>query len=771
MPNPLPIDQEHELSIAKQSVLTRGDVAQEMRKEGLEFTDTDLADLDVEIWDSIQRETTTLRRAETEFDRLRSSDVMRLQKLALVGVALLFAVPAMLETGHPLPWLDGWRWLVTRWVFGTVLLGSAINLIVRLQASRTALGTAQSEMSDAQARWRKALTEEGVLSAVLRLIAAKKTNLDFIMGRTEAPGLADLRDANRHIRTKAHDLAQQLVGSTSRATIGLAGPRGVGKSTILRDIIDRAKATSKPRPTITVDICVPRRYDALEFVVHLFRKVVMECRDRKDALDVAQDATPAEIPRSPALFGRVSWLHLLALSAGLFLVTVGVLATRELASRPAAPSPIVRVVVQPASGQVGGAPSVSTPTASPTPKPKQPSLAAYLTAADLKSGWMVILGVILLLWPLLSLARGPSSEAAAIALEMASNSQNLDVAAEAWSKRLAYQESHMIGWSSGLKGAGALEVGASGSTTTASLSLSLPDAVDGFRVFIEKLGRRANLFVGIDELDKMDPAEAQDFLNDIKVIFDTQNSHYLLTLSDSAMSTFARRGFPVRDVFDSSLDEVIPVECLTWHEALALVNRRVLRMPQPFIALCYSLSGGLPRDLLRLCRDLVRKVNDEKVDVHLSRAAKDLLSADLKRKRRAVIDAVHDLQPDETPASLWDLESLDLSSFNPNLLRGYANQVDAPVKLSGPVEKTEQCRRVDQLLSEMAAYLEYCSLVLEIFEHFDTTYIPEKPDREEHSLLLRLTRVRRAFEVNPSMAREATRRFVASRNRDQATAS
>ena len=71
------------------------------------------------------------------------------------------------------------------------------------------------------------------------------------------------------------------------------------------------------------------------------------------------------------------------------------------------------------------------------------------------------------------------------------------------------------------------------------------------------------------------------------------------------MSYFERRGLPVRDVFDSTFDDVVYVPYLDYEGSRALLARRIIGLPLPFVALLHCLSGGLPRDLIRAARELV----------------------------------------------------------------------------------------------------------------------------------------------------------------------
>ena len=76
-------------------------------------------------------------------------------------------------------------------------------------------------------------------------------------------------------------------------------------------------------------------------------------------------------------------------------------------------------------------------------------------------------------------------------------------------------------------------------------------------------------------------------------------------MSEEALSNFELRGFPFRDAFESAFDEVLYLRPLIYPEARRLLQRRVVGLSAAYLCLCQCLAGGLPRDLIRVARDLV----------------------------------------------------------------------------------------------------------------------------------------------------------------------
>ena len=133
------------------------------------------------------------------------------------------------------------------------------------------------------------------------------------------------------------------------------------------------------------------------------------------------------------------------------------------------------------------------------------------------------------------------------------------------------------GWAGSLKGGTSFSAE---TTVDAAVNLSqkqrsLPEIVDRYRDFLIRASQEYEIIIGIDELDKIGSDEkAHHFLNEIKALFYLERCFYLISVSESAMSNFERRGMPFRDVFDSSFDAIVHVDYLNLDKAKRLLRRR-----------------------------------------------------------------------------------------------------------------------------------------------------------------------------------------------------
>jgi hypothetical protein len=169
-----------------------------------------------------------------------------------------------------------------------------------------------------------------------------------------------------------------------------------------------------------------------------------------------------------------------------------------------------------------------------------------------------------------------------------------------------------VGWSGRFGLPKGVSTQLSRSISRAEQPLSYPEIVSEFRSFativaadVHRRGDR--VFIGVDELDKIGSAEqAEHFLNEVKGIFGIPHLYFMVSVSDDALNAFERRGLPLRDAFDSSFDEILRVEPLSYNESRRLLYRRVIGLTEPYVALCHCLAGGLARDVIRAARQVAR---------------------------------------------------------------------------------------------------------------------------------------------------------------------
>jgi hypothetical protein len=145
---------------------------------------------------------------------------------------------------------------------------------------------------------------------------------------------------------------------------------------------------------------------------------------------------------------------------------------------------------------------------------------------------------------------------------------------------------------------------------------TLPELVRYTRGFMREISRTFGssshpVLVGIDEIDRIGSLEhAERFIGEIKSIFDVERCFFLVPVAEDVGSIFAQRATVGRSILENAFDDIIVVEPLDFWETRDLLLKRVPGFTDSFVYLVHALSGGLPRELLRITRRLV-DVNQE----------------------------------------------------------------------------------------------------------------------------------------------------------------
>lgn len=151
----------------------------------------------------------------------------------------------------------------------------------------------------------------------------------------------------------------------------------------------------------------------------------------------------------------------------------------------------------------------------------------------------------------------------------------------------------------------------------------------------QESGRR--VVVVVDELDKLAQLDALvTVVNTAKDLFGVPGVHFVLSVSDEALTSFTLRGLQPRDAFDSSFDVVVELQRLGSDEALEVLRSRVVGFPPALGRLCHVWAGGLPRDLIRAARECVELQRERGGEPAWPQLARAFLERDLERRVAAL---------------------------------------------------------------------------------------------------------------------------------------
>jgi hypothetical protein len=258
--------------------------------------------------------------------------------------------------------------------------------------------------------------------------------------------------------------------------------------------------------------------------------------------------------------------------------------------------------------------------------------------------------------------------------------------AKGWQRKIRYQYSSSSGVSLGMPHA--IPANASFGRQRSELPMTLPELIEAMRTFANRAVKRweddfwarvhynrwiifwkrgasyilrprffirivgfpravplleARILIGVDELDKMNADSARDFLNEIKALFGMPKCLYLVSVSDEALRIYEQRMIFGRTAFDSAFDEVVRVEPLNFDSCRDLMRRRIAGLPDSLIAFCHVMSGGVPRDMIRVTRSVLN--SRARGHEEIPRIVEDIVDAQIKAIRQATLAGVTGSSP------------------------------------------------------------------------------------------------------------------------------
>lgn len=300
-------------------------------------------------------------------------------------------------------------------------------------------------------------------------------------------------------------------------------------------------------------------------------------------------------------------------------------------------------------------------------------------------------------------------------------------------------------------------------------ALTYPEIVRKFRTFLEDLA--ANLvgigdnqvavpvLIAIDELDRMGSAEnARTFLNEVKGIFNVRGCRFVVSVSDETLETFELAGFPLDLVVDRAFDEVVHMGYLDLDAVSRLLVRRVTPpFPEPFVALCYCMSGGIARDAIRAARAVAgigRDTNSRRPDetkpenqLHydtLSDVTVELVIEEAKTALRWARNRL--IRCGVEPAATDWLRRLEWWEALPSDPRGVQDRLLRITAWSPPADQSNEVGVVCNRLHTLVYYL---VTLLDVF----TSNAGLQRRLIDSVVLERFARSRRALRLNDRLAR------------------
>jgi hypothetical protein len=654
------------------------------------------------------------------------------------------------------------------WVTEVLLLGGAVAGAVvyfwffakayrDFKRRRTHLDDRKRERDSLEEVYERVLRDE-ITAAIRRVINSKLRSMSTDFEIVDERGLRELVDPEREVPTGATNRLGSLMSSLAGGSIGLSGARGCGKTTLITSFATgRSLLPDADRRGLVVS--APVRYDAREFVLHLYAQVCERV--------LHPEGPKPEVSRREQL--REARRHGLARVLLGVTVLLAVLGGVMLLTNHTGPS---------GAQETGWALIVLAGIAFLGCMVAEPSQElsfgdAFITA------WGRILRV-----QLLGSHGGTDGDGGSSEDDLGPRPKPERVAEERL-EEIRFQQTLASSWSADVSLPLGSKLSGQSTLTLARTPWTLPEAVAEFRGYIESLtgAKRAPstadeiqshyIVIGIDELDKIASDEdAERFLNDIKAVFGVRGCYFLVSVSEEAMSTFERRGMPFRDVFDSSFDAILPIHQLSLTESRDLLESRVTGLPVPYQCLCHVLSGGLPRDLVRVARELTYQhgelrtaaMEDLCQAVVASELVGKLAAAGIVARsspsvgRDFVLGWVHESESAFHEPHTVTSAAVD-ARFNQLAVWDGLGAAVAPIT-EGPLSEANQ--RLGALAVELLAFAYFGATVLDFFtdEPGLAAFLgSEGLANEAADAVVLLAQARQRFAMSPALAADAVSRF------------
>jgi hypothetical protein len=621
----------------------------------------------------------------------------------------------------------------------------------------------ETDLDEASRIHINALSEHGVLPKIRILLnKLQKNYYSLDLAVRSAPGLQADNVQFRVETTGSRNLIQLLGAMPDGGSIGIAGPRGSGKTSVLQAVClgrlpIRTSGARSRRRQLAVMVTAPVEFSSREFLLHLFATLCDGFVGQFYGYGRGSAAPPTRLGPKRLLLRHAGWLSILSLVAGLVVLYLALpLKTRRLA--------LEKGILPYIFKSFGKNQHAARAWASHARE--------FINPLDGRLAW---LGIMLLLAALL-LCLVAIYRALQRAAESASSQQRsrdplrmLIDRANSHLDRIRFQQSYSSGWSGALK-LPLVEGGINEARTLAENQMSLPDIVSSMREFLSDVSALQQVMIAVDELDKISSdMKAWQFLNDLKGIFGVSGCFYLVSISEEALSGFELRGLPFRDVFDTAFDEVAHLRHLEYAESRDLLERRVIGLSAPYICLCHCLAGGLPRDLVRVARDLVTiKMRRERLGdaINLDAITADLIRADIRDRTAATMIAVRargaDLELEDLISWIDKVQILEIAAGDMLNASSTYPASSGPTDFStdnAPSEVREVWRKVHRIGFGLAGSLYYSATLIELFQDGLTEGDLRRLEDEGQKSVEQLARARQGFSISAIYAWPQISRF------------
>jgi hypothetical protein len=443
-----------------------------------------------------------------------------------------------------------------------------------------------------QRKWQQECAESIIFEqAVLTINTILGADKDRFLVEQDSEGLRKLQDPSFTVSTHSEKRITRVLSQMDGGSIALAGPRGAGKSTLLRKFSGPHRMELLQTPC-SVYLTAPAEYVPRDFIAELFQQLC------ETYLLTAGQALPEPIYKERTKFSLrrllsrvLSILWLCARAAISIWIVIWILHLHvHIYYSHIYPSLVVDL------RHTYG--SASHYIYERLHKPFK----RYWT-------WIRITVVVI---AVLSIPRWRRWK------RHIRVPKEPPLAKKAREYLLRLQVDKTVAWGATLNSSALRTVGLgiSRGGTASYTPWTLPELVGHTRRFMKDIAEtfcsiNYAIVIGIDEIDRIGSLDhAERFIGEIKAIFGVEKCFFLVAVAEDVGSIFAQRALAGRSILENAFDDIIVVEPLSLQETSDLLLKRVPGFTDSFVYLVHALSGGLPRELIRVTRRLV-EVNGE----------------------------------------------------------------------------------------------------------------------------------------------------------------
>ena len=534
------------------------------------------------------------------FARAKVGDQYEREKLILAAATMLISISSIVvpyftvnSRWTPTVLFPMWvTWLAVSYLLsGDERIEQCIDLLIYVGRTAT-LFFLERRSSWLQDEWLDGCVEDIIMpQAVLAINTVLGEDKDRLLVEQDSEGLRRLQDPSLTVPTGSERRIESVLSQMDGGSIALSGPRGAGKSTLLRKFTEITRTDVTAGRHISVYLPAPAEYVPKDFLSELFQRIceaylVFTGQPLPEAIR-GERAKPSLRRAAVRGFGIVRFTLRISIMIGLVVLAI---------------LPLIRAGIH----------YIPSSISSVDDWYSHDKQYVYINVYKFRDRWIAA-RLVMVFVALYCLPKGVRLWRVYI---RPSKEPELSKKAREYLVRL--QVDKTVTWGAGLTVPIVRSMGLSlnKGTSAAYVPWTLPELVGHMRRFMNNIADEFSeskhaVIVGIDEIDRIGSLEqAERFLSEIKAIFGVERCFFLVSVAEDVGSVFAQRTTAGRSILDNSFDDIIAVEPLNIAETRELLLKRVPGFTHSFVYLVHSLSGGLPRELIRVTRRLV-DVNQE----------------------------------------------------------------------------------------------------------------------------------------------------------------